>query len=378
MITTFHLPTRIIFGPGSIDRLGEEAKALGKKAFIVTYPDIRRIGLLDRVQKILRESGVEFLVFDEVEPNPRSTTVDKGARIAAEEKVNLIVGLGGGSAMDTAKGITLASTGSKPVWYYAENRVTITGTAPPIIQVPTIAGTGSEVNAGAVITNRETHQKTSIPNRCMWAKTTIIDPELTLTVPLRLTASGGVDIFSHLVENYLMPEEALPVNDAIREALMKVVVKYLPIVLAGLDDIEARTQLSWASTIAMSQIVRIGGTVGSMTCHGIEHAVSGYYDVTHGEGLAALLPAWMKHISPVRKERLDLLARNVFGKADGIRATEEWLEQTGMRLRLRDLGCELKRAEEIANITVKTFRNLRLHPRTLDVKTIAQIYRDSF
>ena len=282
MITTFHLPTRILFGTGSIDRLGEEAGILGQKALIVTYPDIERIGLLDKVQKILRESGVECFVFDEVEPNPRSTTVDRGARIAANEKVDLVIGLGGGSAMDTAKAITLASVGNKPIWYYAENRVTVTCNVPSIIQVPTIAGTGSEVNAGAVITNWETHQKTSIPNRCMWAKAAIIDPELTLTVPVRLTAAGGVDIFSHLVENYLMPEEPLPVNDAIREAVMKVVVEYLPRSLARLDDIEARTQLSWASTIAMSQIIRLGGTVGSMTCHGIEHAISGYYDVTHG------------------------------------------------------------------------------------------------
>ena len=378
MITTFHLPTRILFGTGSIDRLGEEAGILGQKALIVTYPDIERIGLLDKVQKILRESGVECFVFDEVEPNPRSTTVDRGARIAANEKVDLVIGLGGGSAMDTAKAITLASVGNKPIWYYAENRVTVTCNVPSIIQVPTIAGTGSEVNAGAVITNWETHQKTSIPNRCMWAKAAIIDPELTLTVPVRLTAAGGVDIFSHLVENYLMPEEPLPVNDAIREAVMKVVVEYLPRSLARLDDIEARTQLSWASTIAMSQIIRLGGTVGSMTCHGIEHAISGYYDVTHGEGLAALLPAWMKHIVPVRKERLDLLARNVFEKADGIKATEEWLDKIGMRLRLRDLGCELERAEEIAAITVKTFRNIRLHPRKLDAKAIEEIYRDSF
>ena len=378
MITTFHLPTRIIFGTGSIDRLGEEARALGQKTLIVTYPDIRRIGLLDKVQKLLEESNIEFLVFDEVEPNPRSTTVDKGARIVKDKKVDLVIGLGGGSAMDTAKAITLASTGKESIWYYAENRVTITGTVPSIIQVPTIADTGSEVNAGAVITNWETHQKTSIPNRCMWAKTAIIDPELTLTVLSRLTAAGGVDIFSHLVENYLMPEEPIPVNDAIREALMKVVVNYLPIALVQLDNIEARTQLSWASTIAMSQIIRLGGTIGSMTCHGIEHALSGYFDVTHGEGLAALLPAWMKHISPVRKERLNLLAKNVFGKTDGINATEEWLEKVGMKLRLRDLGCELEQAEEIANLTVKTFRNLRLHPRTLDAKAIAQIYRDSF
>ena len=378
MITTFHLPTRIVFGAGSVTRLGEEAKAIGRRVIIVTYPDIRRVGLLDRVLKNLKEKGVDTLVFEEVEPNPRSSTVDKGARIARNEKVDLVIGLGGGSAMDTAKGIALASTGSESIWHYVDSRVQVTGPVPSIIQVPTMAGTGSEVNAGAVITNWETHQKTGIANPCMWAKVAIIDPEVTITVPKRQTAAGGVDTFSHLVENYLMPETPLPVNDAIREAVMRVVVKYLPKVLARLDDIEARTQLSWASTIAMSQLARLGGTVGSMTCHGIEHTVSGYYDITHGDGLAALLPAWMKHILPVRKERLDLLGKNVFGKVDGILATEEWLEEVGMKPRLRDLGCELERAEEIAEITVKTFHRLRLHPRTLDAEAIAQIYRDSY
>ena len=123
---------------------------LGKRALIVTYPDIQRIGLLDRVKKILGESGIEFLLFDEVEPNPCSSTVDRGARILAEEKPDLVIGLGGGSAMDTAKAITLAGTDGKPIWYYAGNRITVTGSVPAIIQVPTIAGTGAEVNAGAV------------------------------------------------------------------------------------------------------------------------------------------------------------------------------------------------------------------------------------
>ncbi len=378
MITTFHLPTRIIFGAGCIARLGEEARAIAERAIVITYPDIRRIGLLDRALNDLKENNVDTLVFEEVEPNPRVTTVDRGAEIVRKEKVDLVIGLGGGSVMDTAKGITLASTGNDSVWNYRGSHGYISGHVPSIIQVPTIAGTGSEVNAGAVITNWETHQKTSIANPCMWAKVAIIDPELTITVPGRQTAAGGVDIFSHLVENYLMPEKPLPVNDAIREAVMRVVVKYLPQVLTRLDDIEARTQLSWASTIAMSQLARLGGTVGSMTCHGIAHALSGYYDITHGEGLAALLPAWMKHILPVRKERLDLLGKNVFGKADGILATEEWLEEVGMRLNLRDLGCEFEAADEIAGITVNTFHRLRLHPRTLDSEAIAQIYRDSY
>jgi len=361
-----------------LERLGDEAKQLGQKAMIVTYPDIRRVGLLDKVVNILKEKEVDVLVYEEVQPNPRSSMVDKGAGIARDEKVDLVIGLGGGSAMDTAKGITLASTGSESIWNYVGKMVQVTGPVPSIIQVPTMAGTGAELNSVAVITNWETHDKNVLFNPNMSAKVAIVDPELTITVPKRQTASGGVDTFSHLVEYYLMPEAPIPMNDAIREAVIRMVVKYLPLALAKPDDIEARTQLSWASTIAMSPLATIGGTVGSMTCHGIEHAVSGYYDVAHGDGLAALLPAWMKHILPVRKERLDLLGKNVFGKADGILATEEWLKEVGMNLRLRDLGCELERADDIADMTLKTPMMVRPHPRPLDKEGIAQIYRDSY
>jgi len=378
MITTFYLPTKIVFGSGSVDQLGKEAKEIGRKAMIVTYPDIRRVGLLNRVVEDLKAKGVDTLVFEEVEPNPRSSTVDEGARIARSDKVDLVIGLGGGSAMDAAKGIALASSGTKSIWHYVGDIVEVKGPLPSIIQVPTMAGTGSEVNQGAVITNWETHEKVAVINPAVFAKVAIVDPEITLTVPKKQTAAGGVDIFSHLVEYYLMPETPLPLNDGIREAVIRVVVKYLPQVLARLDNIEARTQLSWASTIAMSQLARLGGTTGALTCHGIEHAVSGYYDITHGDGLAALLPAWMRHILPVRKERLDLLGKNVFGKADGILATEEWLERVGMKLRLRDLGCKLEHAEEIADIAVRTSSRLQMHPRKLGAEAIAQIYRDSY
>ncbi len=378
MITTFYLPTKIVFGPGCVDQLGEEAKEIGRKAMIVTYPDIRRIGLLNRVVEDLKAKGVDTLVFEEVEPNPHSSTVDKGARIARSEKVDLIIGLGGGSAMDAAKGIALASSGTESIWHYVGTDIETKGPVPPIIQVPTMAGTGSEANQGAVITNWGTHDKSVVRHLALFAKVAIVDPEVTLTVPKKQTAAGGIDIFSHLVEYYLMPETPLPLNDGIREAVIRVVVKYLPQVLARLDDIEARTQLSWASTIAMSQLATLGGTTGALTCHGIEHAVSGYYDITHGDGLAALLPAWMRHILPVRKGRLDLLGKNVFGKTDGILATEEWLEKVGMKLRLRDLGCKLEHAEEIADIAVRTYERLKMHPRTLDAEAIAQIYRDSY
>ncbi|MFC1977518.1 iron-containing alcohol dehydrogenase [Chloroflexota bacterium] len=370
---TFLLRTKIIYGPGSVNQLGEEAKRIGRKAMIVTYPDIRRVGLLDKVVENLKSSGVDTLIFEEVEPNPRSSTVDKGAKIARDEKIDLIIGLGGGSAMDTAKGIALASSGTEPIWSYVIGSVKATGPVPPLIQIPTMAGTGSEANPGGVITNWETHDKRTVASGALWAKVAIVDPEMTLTLPRKQTAAGGVDTFCHAVEDYVI-ESPNPLTDGIRETVMKMVVKYLPQVLARLDDIEARTQLSMASTVAMSSIATLGSGLGTPHgCHGIEHALGGYYDVTHGEGLAALLPAWMRHSPAVRKERLDALGKNVFGKADGLLATEEWLESVGMRLRLRDLGCEFERAEEMAKLALKS------NPRLIETPdTIVQIYKDSY
>ena len=379
-MTTFYLPVRIVYGAGSIKQLGRRATAIGRKAMIVTYPDIRRVGLLDRVVEDLKANGVDTLIFEEVEPNPRSSTVDKGAKIVRDEKIDLIIGLGGGSAMDTAKGIALASSGTDSVWNYTRGGTgEVKGPVTPLIQVPTMAGTGSEVNAGAIITNWETHVKTGIVHNSLYAKVAIVDPEVTLTVPERQTKAGAVDAFSHVVERYVTDDRPSPMTDGIRETVMKMVVEYLPKALAHPDDIEARTQLSLASTTAMSLFVTWGDGGGVMSCHSIEHALSGYYDVTHGEGVAALLPAWMKFYLPEMKERFDLLGQNVFGKKDGIRATEEWLQSVGMRLRLRDMGCEPERADEIAELAIQSATRVDIGgPKTLDAAAIAQIYRDSF
>lgn len=377
MISTFYLPAKLIFGPGSLSHVGEEARALGKKALIVTYPDIRKLGILDQVLQLLNENDVKVEVFDELEINPRGSTIDEGARIVRTEGFDLIIGLGGGSAMDAAKGMALASSGEDSIWSYLPYESPVSGPVPNLIQVPTIAGTGSELNHILVLTDWESHEKRCMFNSNTWAKVAIVDPSLTLTVPTKLTAAGGVDTFAHIAEWYFMPEKPLPVNDALREALMRITVQSLPKVLSHPDDLDARTQLSWASTIAGSEFSRLGGTVGNMTCHGIEHAVSGVFDVNHGAGLAALLPAWMRQIQPVRADRLTSFGRNVFGKDDGIAAFEEWLDRVGMKLRLRDLGCDLERADEIAKIALNIW-DYQAHPTIMDADVIAQIYRDAY
>jgi len=237
-----------------------------------------------------------------------------------------------------------------------------------------VAASGSEANNGAVITNWETHEKCSVGDRCSYPVLSIVDPELTLTLPARPTAQGGVDIFCHVVEPYITAAAPQPLTDGIMETTMKLVVDYLPRVLAKPQDIIARYQLGWASTVACSDFASLGGGDGSMTLHGIEHPLSGYYDMAHGDGLAALLPAWLKSLKAVRPARLRKLGEQVFGAEDGIAAVEKWLESTGMNLKLRDLGVAREKFPELAASALKTAPWLNQHPIKLEVQAVAAIY----
>ncbi len=382
MASTFYLPTKLIFGSGSVTQLGAEAKKLGKRAMLVTgLQSARRTGLLDKVTRDLEDNGLEVFVFDKVMPNPRASVVDEGADIARRKGADLIIGLGGGSAMDAAKGIRLASASDSPIWDYyigvADTKAV--GQVMPLMLVPTIAATGSEFDAFSVITNWENHEKRAVLTPLYFANVSIVDPELTVTLPLKLTAAGGVDILLHVFENYITTSRPSLLTDGIIEGIMRVVVQTLPQVLAKLDDVELRTRLSWASTVACSDIITLGGGIGYRTLHLIEHALSGYHDVTHGEGLAALLPAWMRYTLPVREDRFSSLGRNVFGEEDGVAAVEKWLDSVGMRLGLRTLGVVPEDFEALADNALRTSRGLlSKHPNTLDASVIVQLLKDSY
>ena len=378
-ISRFYLPIRFIIGPGSLAQLGKETARLGKSALVVTgSKSMRSTGVLDRVLGNLTENAVNSTVFDRVEPNPRASTIDAGAKLAREHKTEVVIGLGGGSVMDAAKLIALAGAGTDPIFAYYEGKANTKIKALPIILVPTVAASGSEANNGAVFTNWDTHEKVVLMHPTTYPAVSIVDPALTLTLPARTTAQGGVDIFCHLVESYITAHETTLINDAIRESSMRTVVESLPKVLAKLDDIEQRCNLSWASTIACSQFAGLAGGTGIMTLHGMEHALSGEYDIAHGDGLASLLIEWMKYTYPVREQRFALLGKNVFGEADGIAATEKWLKQVGMRVNLRGLGAKEEDCARLADNALKTAPWVKFHPRTLDKAEIVSIYRQCF
>jgi alcohol dehydrogenase YqhD (iron-dependent ADH family) len=378
-LSRFYIPTRFIIGQGGFSQLGRETARLGKGALLVTgSSSMRSTGVLGKAVSDLEANGVTAIIFDKVEPNPRASTIDAAAKIARDNKAGVIIGLGGGSVMDASKCIALAAAGGEPIFAYYEGKANSKVKALPIVLVPTLAASGSEANNGAVITNWETHEKVVVMHPSTYPAVSIIDPALTLTVPAKTTAQGGVDIFCHLVEAYVTAHESTLINDGLRESSMRTVVEALPRVLAKLDDMEGRSNLTWASTIACSQFASLGGGTGIMTLHGMEHPLSALYDMAHGDGLAALLIEWMKYTLPARKDRVKKLGQNVFGENDGIAATQSWLGKIGMDGRLRSQGVKETDFEALAENALKTAPWLQFHPVKLDKEAIIAIYKKSF
>jgi len=383
MFTTFSLPGKVIFGEGSITTLGSEASKLGEKAILVTgLHSARNTGLLDRAVNDLTANKLQVVVFDKVISNPRVSTINEGIEIIHRQKIDLVIGLGGGSAMDTAKSLTLANSYNKPIWEYTKGAVTVIepeSTALPLILASTVAASGSEQDMASVITNWEKREKRVLVSSAFLSKVSIIDPELTVTVPRKATAQGGVDIFSHLVEKYISAPRVSSITDNIYGTLLKIVVDYLPEILNKPDDIEARTMVAWASTMACSPSMYLGGGVGSLPLHPIGFSISGKYDIAHGDAQAALLPAWMKHTYSACPDRFQFLGLSAFGNEEITAATEKWLKQIGMKHSLQDLGANYDELELIAEDCAQNSKpQLEANPRVFDADAIMQIYKDSF
>lgn len=383
MITTFSWPAKIIFGVGSIEVLGREASKLGKKVLLVTgMHSARQTGLLEKAVQDLKDKGLDVFVFDKVLPNPRVSTIDEAAAIIRSEGLDLIIGLGGGSAMDTAKSLTLAKNSDKPIWEYTEGAVSFVepGTSPlPLILASTVAASGSEQDMASVISNWETREKRVLVSSAFLSKVSIIDPELTITVPRKPTAQGGVDIFSHLVEKYISAPSVSTITDSLYGTLLKVVVESLPQVLNKPDDIEARNILAWAGTMACSPSMFLGGGVGSLPLHPMGFSLSGKYDIAHGDVQAALLPAWMEYTYSACPERFRFLGLQGFGKEDIVEVTKNWLEKIGMKHNLQGLGANYDELESIAkDCAQNAIPQLKANPKVPDTAAIAKIYKDSY
>ncbi len=354
----FYFPTKVVFGNGSIKRVKDEAPSLGSKALIVTGKrSAEESGLLKKVTDQLRDVGINWVHFNEVKPNPTNLIVDKGAQLARREGCDFVIGLGGGSSIDTAKGIAVGAKSGLPIWKHiaswANDYEPITD-ALPILAIETLAGTSSESDNIAVVTNVKTNEKPGFASPLIFPRVAIIDPELTLTVSQRMTAITGFDILCHLVEGYVR-RVANPICDILNERGIEYVVRYLPLAVQDGSNLEARGYLALANFIAGFSLTHNRATL----LHAIEHPISGYFDVVHGEGLAALLPEWIRFSWKGEPDKFRIIG-SIFGlrgndntKDNLVSKSREFLKSIGLDVRLSQLGVKRERFEDIARGALK-------------------------
>lgn len=309
---TFHNPTRLHFGKGTLNHLSQELPQYGNKILLVYGGgSIKRNGLYDQVIAKLNELGVQVYELSGIEPNPRLTTVQQGIDLCRQENIDFILAVGGGSVIDCVKAISIGVYYEGDVWDIITHKAT-GKKALPFGTVLTLAATGSEMNTNSVITNWETKEKFGWGSPLVYPKFSILDPVNTFTVPKDQTIYGIVDIMSHIFEQYFNHTGNTPVQDGFCESLLRTVIAAAPALVDDLDNYELRETVLYSGTIALNGMLSMG-MAGDWATHNIEHAVSAVYDIPHGGGLAILFPNWMEYVLDSGVDRFKQFAVNVFG-----------------------------------------------------------------
>ncbi|MBN2980389.1 iron-containing alcohol dehydrogenase [Cohnella algarum] len=377
-------PTRLVFGKGTVAQLGELVKPYGKRILLVYGGgSIKRTGLYDEVKAQLDGIGAAVFELSGIEPNPRLSTVNKGIEICRRERVDFILAVGGGSVLDASKAIAAGVPYEGDVWDFCVRKAVIRE-ALPLGTILTLAATGSEMNGNAVISNWELKQKRGMGSKLIYPKFSILDPELTFTVPKDQTTNGIVDMMSHVFEQYFSRTTDTPLQERFAESILQTVIENGEIALADGSNYEARANLMLCGTYALNGTLPLG-VVTDWATHGIEHEVSAIYDIAHGAGLAIIFPNWMKYVYKERVDRFVQYAVRVWnvdpaGKSDdeialaGIEATRAYFTRIGAPATLGQLGIggeELDRmaAEAVLFGPIGSFKKLEKD----DVKAILEM-----
>ena len=350
----YHVPTKIHFGRDQLSNLSELRESGDKVLLVCGGSSIRRSGLYDAVCERLAEAGLEMYELSGVEPNPRVETVRKGVSLCRENRIDMVLGVGGGSVIDCSKMIAAGALYDSDVWDLVEDGSKIRR-ALPIYAVLTLAATGSEMDGLAVISDMGKNKKVVTRSQVLRPVMSILDPTYSETVSRRQTVSGAADILSHLMETYFNNAPEAYLQKRMCEAVMDTVIRFAPVAAQRPDDYEARANLMWASSLAINGLLSAGCSI-VWSVHPIEHELSAFYDVTHGEGLAVLTPAWMRWAmrkAPDKIPDFAMYARNVWGVGErddalaaeqGVRSLETFLYQTlGVPASLRALGISEKK-----------------------------------
>lgn len=382
---TFHVPTKFVFGRGAEGKAGEEAKALGARRALVHYGSgsCVRSGLLARVEASLRDAGIETVALGGVVPNPRLGLVKEGAALARKERVDLVLAVGGGSVIDSAKGIAAGALDEGEIWDFYE-RTRVPQKALPVGCVLTIAAAGSESSWASVVT-REDGRKRSLHAEAVKPKFALLNPELTFTLPPFQTASGAADMMAHVLERYYSPSAGVDLTDRLCEGILLSILENLPRALKDPADYDARANLMWAGTIAHNNTCGIG-RVQDWGSHALEHELSGLYDCAHGAGLAVVFPAWMRYAVEhaggaartaqlaVRVFGVDPRAGTESGRAlEGIARFKAFLASCGMPTSFKGLGARREDIPRLVDMLEPERRTIGQFLR-LDRQTATAVY----
>ena len=354
----FQCATKIIFGKGTESFVGKEVGKLTNK-ILLHYGggSIKKYGLYDKIIKLLKEESIEIVELAGVKPNPRLSMVGKGIELCRKNKVELILAVGGGSVIDSAKAISIGVNYNGNVWdfYTGKERAK---KALPVGVVLTIPAAGSESSPGSVITKEEGSYKRPYVDNIIRPRFAILNPEISYTLPPYQTACGVVDIMAHIMERYFTTVSNVDLTDRLCEAALKTMIKNAPVVLKKKDDYNARAEIMWTGTVAHTDLLETG-RIGDWGSHDIEHELSGIYDIAHGAGLAVIFPAWMKYVYKKDIQKFIQFAVRVWnieydfdnkGKMvfEGIKRLKEFFKQIGMPVSLKELNINSDRFDEMS------------------------------
>ncbi len=350
-------PTKMIFGKGVVEKLPEVLAPLGTKV-LMTYGggSIKKSGLYDTVKKLLKDK-FDIVELSGIQPNPKYQSVLEGIRLCKENDVQVILSVGGGSVLDCSKAIAGCTLSEGDPWDIITAKAPTTA-ALPIVDIITMAATGSEYDLGGVISRPETNDKVGYMNEHLFPKCSLIDPTYTFTVPKNQTTAGVADAMNHIMETYFNAEPNF-LMDGIMETAMKSLIRNVKIVIDDPENYDARAEIFLNCSLACNGIYGLGEGASGWPMHGIEHALSAYYDITHGVGLAIIAPRWMKHIMNEKTVgRIAQYGRNVFNieastdyeaAEKAIAATYDLYESVGIPMHLKEVGIDESRISEMAH-----------------------------
>ena len=355
----YQTPTRLMFGRGVVqEKLHDVMEKFGKRVLITWGGgSIKRSGLYDQVREILKDKEIHEL--PGIEPNPKyDPSVLEGVRICKEKNIDVILSVGGGSVLDCTKAIAGAACSDADPWDVITMKVP-TLKAIPIVDIITLAATGSEYDRGGVISRTDTNDKLAYFSDLVFPAVSFIDPTYTFTLPVRQTLAGVSDCINHIMEQYFCGEHIM-MNDAFMEGAIKSLMKNVRIVLKDPENYDARAEIFYATTLGCNGIYSLGNSESGWPMHAIEHALSGHYDINHGEGLAIVTPRWMKHIlSEKTLERFVAFGTGVFGidpalpemeiAEKAIQSIHDFYREIGLPMTLREVGIDGSRIDEMAH-----------------------------